>query len=327
MTRERDVNYRNRRGGPAKGPSVALALASAGLGAAAISRPDTVTELIGVRADDTATLAVRLVGVRELLPAAGLLMRRRPARWMWLRVAGDAVDIGLLTQALRTRPRDPRRAFAALGVLGAITAADLASAIRAQRAGDPSGGDNVIRARAAITVNRPQEQVYGLWRDLENLPSFMDHLEEVTSIGDGRSHWRVRGPGRQHVEWDAEIVADHPGALIAWASTPGASVSNRGSVRFRPAPGNRGTEVHVDLMYEPPAGAIGSLVARMLGEEPVQQMQDDLRRFKQMVEAGEIARSEGSPEGTRALRQALQRPAQHMDMAPAPELAAVNGRR
>lgn len=327
MTRQRDVDYRNRRGGPAKGPSVVLALTSAGLGAAAIARPDAVAELIGVDADDMSTLAVRLIGVRELLPAAGLLMRRRPERWMWVRMAGDMVDIALLAQALRTRPRDSRRAAAALGVVTAMTIADLASAIRAHRAGDVSGGHRAVRARAAITVNRPQEQVYAMWRDLERLPAFMAHVDEVTSLGDGRSHWRVRGPGRQHVEWDAEIVADHPGALIAWASEPGASVSNRGSVRFRAAPGDRGTEVMVDLMYEPPAGAIGSLIARVLGEEPVQQMKDDLRRFKQMVETGEIARSEGSPEGTRALRQALQRPAQHRDVEPSPELAGLNGRR
>jgi uncharacterized membrane protein len=291
MTKDRDVNYRNRRGGPAKGPSIVLGLASAGLGALALTQPRTVARIVGVREDATTELTLRLAGARELLPAAGLLARRRPRRWLWFRVIGDALDVALLTQAMRTRRADNRRTAIAIGVLGGIAAFDLAAALRARRAGELSGGDHAIRARAAITVNRPQQQVYAFWRELENLPGFMAHVEQVTADGDGRSHWKVRGPARTHVEWDAEVIAEHPGALIAWASLPGATVTNRGSVRFRPAPGDRGTEVMVDLMYEPPAGAAGSLIARILGEEPVQQLKDDLRRFKQILEAGEIATS------------------------------------
>jgi uncharacterized membrane protein len=125
----------------------------------------------------------------------------------------------------------------------------------------------------------------------------------------------ARAPAGTTVEWDAEITDDVPGERIAWRSLEGASVGNRGQVEFRPAPGGRGTEVHAQLEYAPRGGAprggaLASVIARLFGEEPQQQVSDDLRRFKQVVETGEIARSEGSPLGTRTANQMHQRDAQ-----------------
>ena len=163
-----------------------------------------------------------------------------------------------------------------------------------------------MEGRSAITVNASPEEVYARWRDFERLPTFMYHLESVQVTGDRRSHWVAKAPAGRKVEWDAELVEDVPGSRIAWRSVEDASVENAGSVQFQPAPAAQGTEVRVRLQYEPPGGAVGKIVAKLFGEEPNQQLADDLRRFKQLVETGEIARSDASPAGTRTLNQADQ---------------------
>lgn len=155
-----------------------------------------------------------------------------------------------------------------------------------------------MEGRTAITINASPEDLYTRWHDFESLPTFMYHLESVQTTGDGRSHWVAKAPAGTTVEWDAEITEDVPGQSIAWRSIEGATVENSGSVRFQPAPGGRGTEVYVEVQYSPPGGAIGSVVAKLFGEEPNQQISDDLRRFKQIIETGEIARSDGAPLGT-----------------------------
>jgi uncharacterized membrane protein len=132
----------------------------------------------------------------------------------------------------------------------------------------------------------------------------------VQVIDQRRSHWTARGPVGKAIEWDARIVDDRPGSLIVWRSSDGATVRNSGSVRFADAPGGRGTEVHVELRFDPPGGVVGAAFARLLGEHPDQQIRDDLRRFKQVLETGEVVRSEGSPEGVHGIRQLRQRPAQ-----------------
>jgi len=148
----------------------------------------------------------------------------------------------------------------------------------------------------SVTVNRPRQEVYEFWRDLEHLPTFMIHLEAVTTSGDRRSHWVVKAPGGL-VEWDAEMIDDRAGEIISWQSLEGSDVPNGGSVQFTDAPADRGTEVHVDLHYDPPVGSAGATVAKLFGEEPGQQLRDDLRRFKQVMETGEVVRSDGSLEG------------------------------
>jgi uncharacterized membrane protein len=155
-------------------------------------------------------------------------------------------------------------------------------------------------------VARTPEEVYDFWRGLERLPTFMWHLESVEWTGEGRTRWTAKAPLGTSVTWDAELTEDVRGEVIAWRSLPGADVDNTGSVRFERAPAGRGTEVRVHLRYALPGGRLGATVARLLGEDPHQQVEDDLRRAKQVLETGEVVRSDGSPEGSVARHHLLQ---------------------
>ncbi len=179
-----------------------------------------------------------------------------------------------------------------------------------------------MHVKASVTVNRSPHEAYRYWRDLANLPRFMQHLDSVQVISGTRSHWRSKAPIGRTVEWDAEIVADQPDEHIAWRSLEGANVANDGAVRFAPAPADRGTEVRVELRYDPPGGALGDRIAKLFGEHPDQQVRDDLRRFKQVLETGEVVRSAATPEGTNALRQLLQRAGQPMPTDGRPRASA-----
>lgn len=148
-----------------------------------------------------------------------------------------------------------------------------------------------------VTVNKPADELYRYWHNFANLPRFMQHLEAVQDLGEGRSHWRAKAPLGQSVEWDATIINEVENELIGWQSVEGAQVNNAGSVRFRPAPADRGTEVRVTLSYEPPAGKVGVAIAKILGEEPGRQVSDDLRRFKQLMETGELPTNDRQPIG------------------------------
>jgi uncharacterized membrane protein len=147
------------------------------------------------------------------------------------------------------------------------------------------------RIEHTVTIARQPEELYAYWRNFENLPRIMEHLESVTVIDAKRSHWKAKAPAGTSVEWDAEIVNEIPNQLIAWKSRIGASVPNAGSVHFDEAPGGRGTELRVVMEYEPPVGKLGVALAKLMGEEPEQQVREDLRRFKQNVESGELATS------------------------------------
>ncbi|MDP8921647.1 MAG: SRPBCC family protein [Chloroflexota bacterium] len=282
---------------------------SVGLGLAQVVTPGAVARLVGVRNDAKNRALMRLVGARELGAAVGILSRPRPAGWVWARVAGDAMDLALLGAALSSqqRGRGPipifgrrnqgrGRLVAATAAVAGIAGLDLYDATRLTRA-QRGGGDRGRHVTKAITVNRPPDEVYRFWRSFENFPRFMDHLESVQASGDGRSHWKARGPAGTIVEWDAEIVEDRPNELIAWRSVGGSDVENAGAVRFVRAPGGRGTEVRVELDYNPPGGAVGAAVASLFGKEPAQEMSADLRAFKQIMELGEVIQSEASLAG------------------------------
>jgi uncharacterized membrane protein len=135
-----------------------------------------------------------------------------------------------------------------------------------------------------IAVNRPRQELYEFWRNLGNLPRFMEHLDAVTPLGGGRCRWVVRTASGGPLEWDAEIVDDQPGRRIAWRTAPESVVPNHGTVTFADLPDDSGTEVRVEFAYDPPAGAIGAAAARLFGEEPRQQLRDDLRRLKHVLE-------------------------------------------
>lgn len=160
-----------------------------------------------------------------------------------------------------------------------------------------TAGSGGIGVEKSVTINKSPAELYRFWHNFENLPRFMDHLESVKVLDAKHSHWVAKAPAGQTVAWDAEITEDQENALIAWRSTEDADVPNAGSVRFQALPANRGTEVHVEVSYSPPGGVLGAFVAKMFGEEPSQQIEDDLRRFKQLMEGGEVATTEGQSHG------------------------------
>jgi uncharacterized membrane protein len=295
-----------------------LGLASTGLGVAMLRDPQGVARASGVDDSDTATSVITAVGARELLHALPLLAGR--PGWAWTRVAGDAMDLTAMGRALADRRGDRyRRLRTATIAVGGLALLDVLTAVRSSRtraegplADLPTTAPwkSAVEVSAATTVNKPPAEVYRYWRDLEHLPTFMAHVRSVRTLDGGtRSHWVAEAPGRRTVEWDAEVVEDRPGRLIRWRSEPGADIANTGSVEFTPAPGGRGTEVRVRLAYAQPGGRVGKAVAKLLGEAPDQQIRDDLSRFKQVLETGQVVRSEGSPEGPFAKRLLTQRPA------------------
>lgn len=151
----------------------------------------------------------------------------------------------------------------------------------------PRRGDVLIGR--SVTINRPCEELYEFWRDFRNLPQFMRNVHSVAIQDETHSHWVIEAPAGKTVEWDSQITHDEPGRLIAWQSVEGASVRNSGKVEFLDSPDNRGTVVRVTLTYDPPAGAVGKLIAKLFQMEPKIQARQDLRRFKQLMETGEIA--------------------------------------
>jgi uncharacterized membrane protein len=275
--------------GGSHGLARALGWFSVGLGLAELAAPRRLARLIGLaERPEERLLLLRALGVRELASGAGILAGRRPTGWLWSRVAGDAMDLGLLGRGLRLPDADARRVTMATAAVAGVTALDVFCAERARR--EPRA---VAPVRKFVTINRSPEDVYAFWRDLQNLPRFMANLESI-DVADARwSHWRVRGPGQKTIEWDAEIVDDQPNRRIAWQSTRDATVPNRGAVEFAPAPGGRGTEIRVELAYEPPAGAVGAAVATLFGKEPGQQVATNLRRLKQILETGDVPTAAG----------------------------------
>ena len=280
---------------------------SAGLGIPMLLKPAGFGNAIGVGDTRQHRLIVGGVGMQELLAATGLLGWRDPF-WLWGRVGGDIMHLGMLGVAVKNRVtnRDVRAArrtaIAAASVVG-ITGVDLYAALTRSRT------KTAADMTATTTVTCSPQDAYELWRRLERLPSFMVHLDEVRMTGNGSSHWRASAPFGQSVEWDAEITDDVPGQRLAWRSVEGSAITNEGEVRFVPAPGGRGTEIHVRLRYLMPGGRLGEAVAKYFGEDPHQQLDDDLRRFKQVAETGEVIRSEGAPGGKRARREFPQHPA------------------
>ena len=273
--------------------TIGLGLFSLGLGLAEVLAPRRIAKIIGVRPNRQARLLLQALGIREIATGIGLLAQPKSGIWLWSRVAGDIIDLALLGDSLFSpRAQHARLAGAAAAILG-VTAVDTASAAQASGMSLNRAWTLKIHVVRAITINRTTAEVYDYWRDLENLPTFMDHLEAV-KVKNGTSTWRARGPAGLTIEWDAEVVVDRPNECIGWRSISGTSVPNNGVVHFRAAPGGRGTEVLVDLHYEPPAGAIGAAFAKLFGEEPSQQVAADLRRLKQVLETGEVVHSDAS---------------------------------
>lgn len=274
---------------------------SIGLGAAAVAAPRLVCWLSGVRSP----LLMRLVGTRELAAGIGILTQRDRAPWLWSRVVGDTFDLAGLSVALGRRSRR-RRAAVALAAVAGVTALDVLAAVRL--AGSRAGrtvpgvsGQTDIYLERSIAVSKSPAECYRFWRSFENLPRFMQSLESVRQLDERRSRWVAKGPMATRLEWTSEITADRPGEEVAWRTLDDSGAANAGSVRFEAAPAGRGTIVRVTLHYSPRGGALGAGLVRLLGHDPQLRIREDLRRFKQVMEAGEIATTRGQPTGRRGL--------------------------
>jgi uncharacterized membrane protein len=162
----------------------------------------------------------------------------------------------------------------------------------------PQRGDVLVGR--TVTIDRPREELYAFWRDFKNLPRFMRNIRRVTTEDGRRSHWVVEAPAGKTVEWDSAITHDEPGRAISWESLDGASVRNSGRVDFLDSPDGRGTVVRVTLTYDPPAGAVGKLIAKLFQKEPKIQARQDLRRFKQLMETGEVSTAQPPDAAPRA---------------------------
>jgi uncharacterized membrane protein len=274
----------------------ALGWFSIGLGLAELLAPRAIGRAIGV-GEQPALL--RACGVREIVSGIGMLSEQRPERWAMARVAGDAIDLGLLGAALRRHDSNPARIALAAAAVAGVTAIDV-FATQELNSVEPTHAPIETVAKA-ITINSSPDTIYRFWRNLENFPRFMRHLVEVTSTGERTSHWVAKAPAGTLVEWDAEIVEDEANSRIAWRTLPTSSIEHEGVVSFEAAPGDRGTIVRVSTSYLPPAGKLGVHVAKLFGEEPNLQIEADLRRLKQLIETGEIATTEGQPTGRRSI--------------------------
>jgi len=162
------------------------------------------------------------------------------------------------------------------------------------------GGRRGMHVNESITIQRPAAELYDRWRQLARLPEIMSHLVSVTETGQTRSHWVAKAPFGSTVEWDAEMISDDPGSLISWRTVEESDVVSAGSVKFVPD-ARGGTIVHVKLQYSPPAGAAGAAVAWLTGRSGAQSVRDDLRRFKALIEAGEVPTIEGQPRGVTSI--------------------------
>jgi uncharacterized membrane protein len=274
--------------GAAETLTTGLGYYSLGLGAALLAAPGRLNHLIGVRDDPRSRLWTRFVGVQELSAAAGILAQRRPVEWLWGRTAADVLHLTMLARARQRRAKAPRRLAGAIASVAGTFAIDAYTSARMTSDPQATRRGASVHGKATITVRSTGEEAQRRWREFAQAGGGLARLAPV------------------------EVLDEHPGRSTGFRSTdPDAS----GVAVFVDAPGGRGTEIHVDLEYGAPGGPVGRAVMKVSGDDPLQMVQDDLRRFKQLVETGEVVRSEGAPTGHSARLQPKQRPAQPLEPA------------
>ena len=277
---------------------------SIAIGAAAVLAPRTLGSLAGV-GRGTGSL-MRSTGIRELANGVGILTQRNPAPWLWSRVVGDVVDLAVLATGLRPgNPGRGRAAFSFAAVAGVMALDALAASHLTKHAGHPlvSGvaAPTDLYFETSIATGKMPEDCYRFWRNVENLPRFIDGLQSVQALDERRFHWVAKASSDETpLEWDCEITEDRPGAALAWRTVNGAEVPNAGSVIFEPLPHGRGTIVRLSIHYSPVDGQLTAALASLLRLDPQSRVHEDLRRFKQLLESGEIATTHGQPTGRRS---------------------------
>jgi uncharacterized membrane protein len=165
----------------------------------------------------------------------------------------------------------------------------------------PTRGEAGVRFELSTTILQPRDVLYRAWRDFESHPRFLPHLRSVRMLEDGKSLWVAQGPGGTHFEWTSQVTEDREGERLAWHTLPGSCLHHEGVITFEDAPAHRGTVVHLALRYHVPGGRLSVLLAKLLGEEPKQELSEGLRRFKQLQETGEVATVKAQPAGRRSL--------------------------
>lgn len=273
-----------------------LAWVSFGIGAAELLAPRALGRAIGV--GDHPTI-MRLLGAREIAAGIGLMSGKATGFWAWARVAGDVMDLALLGAAARSPGADTKRIAAAASAVLGVTVLDVYSSRRLSESDEIE--TPAVDIVESLSINASPEEIYSYWKNFENLPSFMRHLESVTVIDENTSHWIAKAPLGTSVEWEARLVVDEPNRRLGWETSEDSSIQHEGLVSFEENANGRGTVVRVEMSYEPPAGHVGATLARLLGEEPRVQIHEDLRRLKQLIETGEVPTTLGQPSGRRSL--------------------------
>jgi len=225
--------------------------------------------------------------------------RLTPGRALGWAAAGAAVAAVFAPRRLES---SGERSVTLIAFIAAVAAVDVAVSLRKPtraRISSPAHAYELLEQ--SVIVDKPPSECYAYWRDLGNLPRFMPLLKTVKDLGSGRSHWVLNGPAGVRLEWEAQITREEPGRLIGWRSLPNSHLAHAGVVRFEPAPGDRGTLVRIVAHYQPLMTTAGKRFARFLHSNPDAWVREDLRRFKQLMETGEVATTEGQPSGPRSL--------------------------
>jgi uncharacterized membrane protein len=254
--------------------------------------------MIGVESKDETLAMMRVVGAREIASGLGILTQSQPTPWLWSRVGGDAMDIALLRSAMSSPQADQNRVATATAAVIGIAAIDALVSTRQTPSADgtdqTSPDHGAVRVASAVTVQGSVDDVFSYWNGFQGLPRFMSDAASVEITGDRQSRWTVPAPVGTSVEWDVQITDSALNEYIAWQTAEESRIAASGDVRFRTAAGNRGTQVIFAAQFNPPGGELGKKIAQPLAEIFGTKITNDLRRFKQLVELGEIVHSDDS---------------------------------
>ncbi len=300
VSQQSNPSHRGRRSqGRAGALARGLGWFSIGLGIAEIVAPHAITRALGLRRQEG---LMRAYGLREIGTGVGILMAEDPAPWIWGRVGGDALDLATVAGGLGSSKRG--RALLALVALGGVTAVDVACGRQLGQARERTDSDGRVagapgdapEAERSITIGKAAQELYERWRHPGTLAQVMAPFAAVRAAEGGTMQWQVAGPLGHSLDWETETAGDQPGVATGWRSLPGARVPSEGSIRFRPATGGRGTVATLRVRFDPPGGLIGDAAAKLLGGlVPATIADTALRRFKSLVETGEIPTTEGQP--------------------------------
>jgi uncharacterized membrane protein len=254
--------------------------------------------MIGVESKAETLAMMRVVGAREIASGLGILTQAKPTPWLWSRVGGDAMDIALLRSAMSSPQADQNRVATATAAVIGIAAIDALVSTRQatspDEGGQASSDQGAVRVASAVTVQAPVEDVFSYWDGFQGLPRFMSDAASVEITGDRQSRWTVPAPVGTSVEWDVQITDSTPNERIVWQTAEGSRIAASGDIHFRTAAGGRGSQVIFAAEFTPPGGDLGKKIAQPLAEVFGTKITNDLRRFKQLVELGEIVHSDDS---------------------------------